>query len=155
MRKTAGKGNPGLQLCQVCSSESCASKQVSPQSMDMPREEVQLTRDSAAGITVSPIGWLVAVAALRGTGVSPLLAAQAAAAPRQTRGVGAPQHPPPALAGLPDGCCGDTTERCCWGTEKWVLLRASPFPARHPQEEDQYPLLVLYYPKTAVVISVL
>lgn len=81
MRKAAGKGDSGSQLCQVCLSESCASREVSPKSMDLPREEVQLTMDSAANITVAPIRWLVALAALRGAEGSPLLAAQAAVAP--------------------------------------------------------------------------
>lgn len=90
--------------------------------MDLPREEVQLTRDSAANIIVAPVCWLVALAALCGTEGSPLLAAQAAAAPRDGRGVGAPQHPAHGLAGFPNGCCRDITERCCCGSKKWVQM---------------------------------
>lgn len=76
----------------------------SPPSASCSGVDAPFARDSAAGITVAPVGRLVAVAALRGTGVSPLLAAQAAAASREAWGVGAPQHSAPGLAGLPDGC---------------------------------------------------
>lgn len=82
----------------------------------------QLTRDSAANVAVVPLWWVVALAALGGAEGSPLLAAQAAAAPREGRGVGARLHPAHGPAGLPAGCCRDTTESSCRGREKWVQI---------------------------------
>lgn len=122
MRKAAGKGDPRLRLCQVCLRESCAFGQFGPRITDLLRKKVQLTRGPADSIAVAPICWLVALAALHGTGGSPLLAAQAAAAPRECWGVGTPQHAAHGWAGLPDGCCGDTTERCCCGMEKRMQM---------------------------------
>ena len=118
--------------------------------MDLPGEEVQLTRCSAANITVAPVRRLVALAALRGTEGSPLLAAQAAVAPREGMGMGAPQHPAHGLAGFPNRCCRDTTEMLLWegevgadagpGSER---AAASPLPARQPQKQGQNPVPML------------
>lgn len=81
MRKAAGKGDPRRRLCQVCLGESCAFGQFGPRITDLPRKKDPLTRGPAASIAVAPVCWLVALAALRGAGGSPLLPAQAAAAP--------------------------------------------------------------------------
>lgn len=112
---------PGAALPGVPPRKLCFERR-HPQRRGLPTEEVQLTRDSAANVAVAPVRWLVALAALRGTQGSPLLAAQAAAASGEGRGVGAPQRPAHGLAGFTDGCCRDTTERCCGGREKWVPM---------------------------------
>lgn len=114
-----------------CTPESLLLRGMSaPRVGTCPGEGHQLTRDSAADVAVVPLWWVVALAALGGAEGSPLLAAQAAAAPREGRGVGARLHPAHGPAGLPAGCCRDTTQRGYWGREKWVQI-----PDQVPREQ--------------------
>lgn len=97
-----------------------------PKSRDVPGEGVQLTRGAGAGVAVAPVRGLVTLATLWGAQLGPLLAAQAAVAPRQRGGLGDPQGSAHGLAGSPRGCCRDRTETLLREREAGVDVGLGP-----------------------------